>query len=101
MVVWEREREHEWMIIDYKIKGVGGGGPLVETKWSSPSSSLIFNYHMWSPQPPAPFSFIFLFHPILMFLFSFNNDGRQPDRQSIIKWCRGINDNPKTRDADK
>ena len=28
MVVWEREREHEWMIIDYKIKGVGGGGPL-------------------------------------------------------------------------
>ena len=36
-----------------------------------------------------------------MFMFLLSNDGRQPDRQSIIKWCRGINDNPKTRDADK
>ena len=59
MVVWEREREHEWMIIDYKIKGVGGGGPLVETKWSSPSSSLIFNYHMWVPLTTSPFFFYF------------------------------------------
>ena len=98
----ERDRKHEWMIIEYR-----GWEVVVETKWSSPSSEvseanvplfpytlhyfhvpfiptphflffffgflIFFHIQLSHMGPPATTPFLFfIFHPILMFLFSLN-----------------------------